>query len=301
MGSGREFLVQTGGKASDDKSVEAEDRPAIAAPLLWQSSGAEGDSSVMGVLIVWGFVGEDLSSDAVDILRIFATMAGAAIINLRLYTNLQKSFLRTLQSLANGLEARDDYTRGHSERVTQVSSLIADELGVPGDSIESLRNAALLHDIGKIGVPDAILRKAGKLTAEEWETMRRHPVVSEEICRPLGLADEVLFLIKHHQERLDAKGYPSGLAAQDQPLLLRILVVADSFDAMRSRRPYRDKMPEEELMSELNRSAGRTLDPTIVDALKRLMDSGDLGMIYEDYDRAIDGAVATKKPLKKAA
>ncbi len=302
VGSGREFMVQTGGKVSEEDDAEDDDRPAIAVPLLGESSGAEDGNSVLGVLIVWGYAGEDFGPDTVDILRIFATMAGAAIVNLRLYTNLQKSFLSTLQSLANGLEARDEYTRGHSDRVTHVSCMVAAELGVPGENIDSLRNAALLHDIGKIGVPDAILRKAGKLTAEEWETMRRHPVVSEEICRPLGLPGDVLFLIEHHQERLDGRGYPAGLAAQDQPMLLRILVVADSFDAMRSRRPYRDRMPQEELVSELNRSAGRTLDPTVVDALKRLLDRGDLDALYEDHDRMIEDTVSAKRdPKQKAA
>jgi HD-GYP domain-containing protein (c-di-GMP phosphodiesterase class II) len=148
-----------------------------------------------------------------------------------------------------------------------------------------LRNASLLHDIGKIGVADAVLRKAGKLTAEEWEMMRRHPVVSEQICLPLGLPEEVLFLVKHHHERLDSKGYPDGLSDKEQPLLLRILVVADCFDAMRSRRPYRDIMPEEDLRAELNKCAGRTLDPTVVDALIRLMDSGELDPVYEHHDK----------------
>lgn len=302
VGSAREFCVQIGGKASEGDDEKLDDRPAIAVPLLGQSSGQTTENSVLGVLLVWGYSGENFGPDALDILRIFAAIAGAAIVNLRLYTNLQRSFLSTLQTLANGLEARDEYTRGHSERVTQVSCLLAEELNVPTEASDSLRNAALLHDIGKIGVPDAILRKAGKLTVEEWETMRKHPEVSAEICRPLGLASEVLFLIEHHQERLDAKGYPAGLPAAEQPLLLRILVVADSFDAMRSRRPYRDVMPQEELVSELNRSAGRTLDPTVVEALKRLMDRGDMDAIYEEHDRAIgDVTMLRKQPSRKAA
>jgi putative nucleotidyltransferase with HDIG domain len=252
-------------------------------------------------VVIWGLAGEEFGPDALDILRIFAAIAGAAIVNLRLYTNMQKSFLRTLQSLANGLEARDEYTRGHSERVMQVACLIAEELAVPTESVDSLRNAAQLHDIGKIGVPDAILRKAGKLTVDEWETMRRHPIVSEEICRPLGLAPEVLFLIKHHHERIDAKGYPAGLPPHEQPLLQRILVVADSFDAMRSRRPYRDRVPEEELLGELNRSAGRTMDPTVVEALRHLMDRGDLDAVYEEHDRMTEGSVRVTKDIRRAA
>lgn len=303
MSSGREFLVRPGGRrdgasgrkanpeASADEatsSTPSNEHPAIAVPLLWHSSNSASENSVLGVLIVWGYAGEDFADDVLDILRIFATIAGAAIVNLRLYTNLQKSFLKTLQSLANGLEARDEYTRGHSERVMQVATLVASELGVASDSIDSLRNASLLHDIGKIGIPDGILRKAGKLTAEEWEQMRRHPIVSEEICSPLGLSSEVLFLIKHHHERLDGNGYPSGLHPQDLPLLQRILVVADSFDAMRSRRPYRDCMPREELIGELNRNAGRTLDPTVVDAVLHLMDNGNMDAVYAEHDSLID-------------
>jgi len=307
MNTGREFIVRTGSKAEQAEADperdarERDERPAMAVPLLWQSSSADNDCSVLGVLVIWGLPDENFGPDSLDILRIFAAIAGAAIVNLRLYTNLQRSFLRTLHSLANGLEARDEYTRGHSERVMQVACMIAEELGVPSESVESLRNAAQLHDIGKIGVPDAILRKAGKLTAEEWETMRRHPIVSEEICRPLGLAQEVLFLIKHHHERIDSKGYPAGLPAQEQPLLQRVLVVADSFDAMRSRRPYRDRMPEGELVSELNRSAGRTMDPTVVEALKRLMDRGDLEAVYEEHDRMTEGIIRVAKEIRKAA
>jgi len=302
MGSRREFLVRTGGKPGEDEASTSGDRAAIAVPLLGQSaeSSSESDSTVLGVLIVWSYPGEDFADDAVDILRIFAAIAGAAIVNLRLYTGLQQSFLRTLQSLAKGLEARDEYTRGHSDRVMQVACMVAEELDLPPESLEALRNASLLHDIGKIGVPDAILRKAGKLTAEEWETMRRHPIVSEEICRPLGLNEEVLFLILHHHERLDGKGYPNALPSQEQPLLQRILVVADSFDAMRSRRPYRDRMPQEELMGELNRSAGRTLDPTVVDALRRLMDRGDTDIIYEEHDRIIGNAFAPREQREAA-
>ena len=299
VNTGREFVVKSGGRSSEEDDVQKDDRPAMAAPLLWQS--ADDDNKVLGILMVWGQQDEDFGEDALDMLRIFAVIAGAAIVNLRLYTNLQKQFLRTLQSLANGLEARDEYTRGHSERVMQVSCMIANELQVPPDTIDVLRNASLLHDIGKIGVPDAILRKAGKLTVEEWETMRRHPIVSEEICRPLGLSPDVLFLIKHHHERLDGKGYPGGIPAQEQPLLQRILVVSDSFDAMRSRRPYRERMPQEELIGELNRSAGRTLDPTVVDALRRLIDRGDLEAVYEEHDRMIDGTMADMKARKKAA
>jgi putative nucleotidyltransferase with HDIG domain len=299
-GSGREFVVHVRGKQQGEAGVAESDRPLIAMPLLWQSSGTEGNASVMGVFVVWGTPGENFAEDAVDIMSIFAAISAGAIVNLRLYTNLQKSFLATLQSLAKGLEARDEYTRGHSDRVMQVACLIADGLGVSGEGVELLRNASLLHDIGKIGVSDAILRKAGKLTSEEWESMRRHPVVSEEICKPLGLPPEVLFLVKHHHERLDAKGYPEGLSDKDQPLILRILVVADAFDAMRSRRPYRDVMPEDDLRAELNKCAGRTMDPTVVDALIHLIDCGELAAVYQEHDRMVS-YVSIKGSSRQAA
>lgn len=285
INSGREFMVVPGAiNVTNEIDSNHDERAAIATPLLGQISNSSGEQTVLGVLIVWAYVGENLIDDAMDMLRIFSAIAGAALVNLKLYTNLKESFLNTLQSLARGLEARDEYTRGHSERVTQVALALAEELDVPAERIELLRNAALLHDIGKIGVPDAVLSKPGKLTQEEWETMRRHSIVSGEICRPLGLPEDVLFLITHHHERLDGKGYPSGLTAQELPFLQRILTVSDTFDAMRSRRPYRDSMPEEDLVAEFNRCAGRTLDPTVVDALKRLLFRRDLDSIYEEHD-----------------
>jgi len=295
VNSGRDFLVRPGGKPDENTAPGQDDRPVMATPLLWQASsparrspgegGAESESNVLGVLVVWGAVGADFDDDAVEIVRILAAISSAAIVNLRLYTNMQKTFVRTLQSLANSLEARDEYTQGHSERVMQVACMIAESLGVPAESLDSLRNASLLHDIGKIGIPDAILKKAGKLTSEEWESMRRHPGVSEEICRPLGLGSDILFLIKHHHERLDAKGYPAGLQAQEQPLLQRILVASDVFDAMRSRRPYRSSMSREDIRVELHRSAGRTMDPTVVDALIQLMDSEEMDSVYQKHDQ----------------
>ncbi|MFQ3549887.1 MAG: HD domain-containing phosphohydrolase [Armatimonadota bacterium] len=289
LGSGREIMIQAGGRHSEDDEGEKSQQAIIAVPMLWHDKNKDNPNQVVGILMLWGYPNEDFGPDAMDIARIFAAMADAAIINLKLFTNLQKSFVSTLQSLANGLEARDEYTRGHSERVMTVACMIAEEIGVEQESIDLLRNAALLHDIGKIGVPDNVLRKAGKLTSEEWEAMRKHPVVSAEICEPLGLHPDVLFLIKHHQEKLDGKGYPSGLSAEEQPLLLRILVVADAFDAMRSRRPYRDRMPQDELEAELNRCAGRTMDPTVVDALKKLMNRGEMDSVYASHDKAIEG------------
>ncbi len=280
--TGRELLTQPGQKMPSDTGDSACISIA-AAPLVWASQGSTGQD-VLGVIMVWNTPGVSFSNDDLDLTQALAALASVGIVNLRLYTDLQTSFLRTLQSLAKSLEARDGYTQGHSDRIAKVACTLANYMHVPSESIEMLRNAALLHDIGKVGVPDAVLRKSGKLTAEEWEIMRRHPIVSEEICRPLGLPEEVLFLVLHHQERLDGKGYPSGLEAHEQPLLLRILALADTFDAMRSKRPYRDPMPREELLAELNRCAGRVFDPTVVEALKALIENGELDQFYAEMD-----------------
>jgi putative nucleotidyltransferase with HDIG domain len=301
VSTGREFLSRSSGKNDGEVNAARDEPPSIAVPLIWESSASSGEGRVLGVMVVVGFPGRNFHEDALSVVRIFAAISSTAIINLRLYTNLQKSFLRTLQSLANGLEARDEYTRGHSDRVMNVACMIAEELNVPDTSLHVLRNASLLHDIGKIGVPDAMLKKAGKLTAEEWETMRRHPLVSEEICRPLGLPADVLFLIKHHHERLDSKGYPSGLGPRDQPLLQRILVVADTFDAMRSRRPYRDPMPKEDLRLELSRCAGISMDPTVVETLLSLLERGDFDSVYAEHDRLTQYVATARPELREAA
>lgn len=283
--SGRALLTQPGAR-SGDQDVQQTSVSTASAPLVWTSDRG-GPEDVIGVILVWHIPGHVFSKDDLELVQALAALASVGIVNLRLYKDLQTAFFRTLQSLAKSLEARDEYTQGHSDRVTQVACVLAKRMSVDNAGIEILRRAGPLHDLGKVGVPDAILRKTGKLTAEEWELMRKHPIIAEEICRPLGLPDEVRFLVKHHHERLDGKGYPSGLPGDEQPLLLRILAVADCFDALRSRRPYREPMTRSELIIEFNRLAGRLFDPTVVEALKGLIEGGELDDIYAAMDAEI--------------
>jgi HD-GYP domain-containing protein (c-di-GMP phosphodiesterase class II) len=153
-------------------------------------------------------------------------------------------------------------------------------MGFGAEAMEELRIGTTLHDIGKIGVPDAILNKAAKLTDEEFDLMKAHPVIGYEICRPLMLSEGVLMLIRNHHEKLDGSGYPDGLKGGELPLSLRVICVSDAFDAMSSRRPYRNVMDINKVISELSRGAGIQFDPVVVEILKDLLQDGSLNPIY---------------------
>jgi putative nucleotidyltransferase with HDIG domain len=186
-----------------------------------------------------------------------------------LYQRLQRGICQSLLGLANALEAKDPYTRGHSERVGQWSRRLAATLGLPRAEVESVAQAGLLHDIGKIGVPEAVLGKRGPLEAGEWVQMRQHPLIGAQIIAPFEFLAGVE-AIRHHHERWDGSGYPDGLAGEAIPLGARIVAVADVYDALTSTRPYRSAMTAEEAQEYLLAEAGRTLDQRLVTALVRL-------------------------------
>jgi HD-GYP domain-containing protein (c-di-GMP phosphodiesterase class II) len=181
-----------------------------------------------------------------------------------LYVRLQRSIGQSLLGLANALEAKDPYTRGHSERVGEWSRRIAAGLGLPGPEVETIAQAGLLHDLGKIGVPEAILRKRGPLDAGEWSVMRRHPVIGAQIVAPFDCLAGAAVVIRHHHERRDGSGYPDGLVGDAIPLGARIVAVADVFDALTSERPYRAALPLEAALEHLASEAGRLLDDDVV-------------------------------------
>jgi putative nucleotidyltransferase with HDIG domain len=176
-----------------------------------------------------------------------------------------------IRTLAEALEARDHYTQGHSSRVSEVAVLLARELGLSREEQEIVRHGCLLHDIGKIHVPDAVLRKPGALTDEEFGLMKKHPVIGESICRPLIFARPFLDIIRHHHERWDGRGYPDGLAGEEISLHARIAAIADAWDAMTSDRPYRDALPFPVAFSRLEEGAGTQWDPGLIDQFLRVM------------------------------
>jgi len=182
----------------------------------------------------------------------------------RLYQQVQRSIYQSLLGLANALEAKDPYTRGHSERVGAVSRSLAQALGLSTPEAEAIGQAGLLHDIGKIGVPEAVLRKRGDLEPDEWVLMRRHPLIGAQIVSPFEFFAAGALTIRHHHERCDGSGYPDGLSGEAIPLGARIVAVVDVFDALTSDRPYRAALPPGAALEHLRGQAGRTLDARTV-------------------------------------
>ncbi len=193
----------------------------------------------------------------------------------RLYQQLQRSVYQSLVGLCVALEAKDAYTRGHGERVGAWSRRLAARLGLPSDQVERVGQAGLLHDIGKIGVPESVLRKRGALDEDEWSAMRRHPLIGAQIVGPFETLAGVDVLIRHHHERLDGHGYPDGLVGEAIPLGSRIIAVADVYDALTSERPYRAAWPHARALACLAEQAGTTLDARVMTAFATLL--GDVG------------------------
>jgi HD-GYP domain-containing protein (c-di-GMP phosphodiesterase class II) len=189
----------------------------------------------------------------------------------RLYHQLQRAICQSLLGLANALEAKDPSTHGHSERVGAWGRRLATALGLPADEVDTIAKAGLLHDIGKIGVPETVLRKRGALDADEWALMRNHPVIGAQIVAPFDFFAGGAIVIRHHHERWDGTGYPDGLTGESIPLGARIVAVADVFDALTSDRPYRAALPAATALQYLIQEAGRTLDADVVAALLGLV------------------------------
>jgi HD-GYP domain-containing protein (c-di-GMP phosphodiesterase class II) len=174
-----------------------------------------------------------------------------------------------IRSMINAIDAKDSYTCGHSDRVAEYARLIARELSLDLNQCEQIYMTGLLHDVGKIGVPDEVLNKPGQLTDSEFELIKQHPVIGFEILKHLENLDYVLPGVLHHHEAIDGSGYPHGLQGSEIPLEARILAVADAYDAMTSDRPYRRGMPGEKAEAILRNGAGRQWDPDCVDAFFR--------------------------------
>ncbi|HEX9919868.1 MAG TPA: HD domain-containing phosphohydrolase [Candidatus Methylomirabilis sp.] len=207
-----------------------------------------------------------------DLVMTFCNQIAIALENARLYEDLKDSYISSVQSLALALEAKDPYTRGHSERVTAYALQITEEMGLGKEISEALQCAGLLHDIGKIGIEEGILHKRGILEREEYEVMKRHPLIGANILHPISFSGEDLFLIRHHHESFDGGGYPDGLSGGHIPIGARILKVADSYDAMTSDRPYRSGLSTGKAKAELFAKSGQQFDPSVVEAFLRVLE-----------------------------
>ncbi|MDQ2813326.1 MAG: HD-GYP domain-containing protein [Actinomycetota bacterium] len=182
------------------------------------------------------------------------------------FAEQQRAYEATVGALCQAVETKDFYTRGHSDRVSRGSVMIAHEIGMRSDRVEAIRYAGMLHDVGKLGVPTKVLQKTGKLTEEEYAAIQLHPMRGLDIVREIGFLDEALAGIMHHHERIDGRGYPMGLAGDEIPEFARVLAVADAFDSMTSTRSYRGARPNDEAIAELRKWSGTQFDPAFVDA-----------------------------------
>lgn len=191
---------------------------------------------------------------------------------------LRTAYIQTIRALAEAIDAKDAYTRGHSERVAVYSSRLGHQMGLRKELIERIYFAGLLHDVGKIGIPDAIITKPSRLNHEEYEEIKKHPEIGAKILEPVEFLHSIVPCVRHHHEWFDGSqsGYPSRLAGDQIPLPSRVIVVADTVEAMTSDRPYRKALPIDVVVAELHKYSGSQFDPVVVDAfLKLLNDEGD--------------------------
>ncbi len=217
---------------------------------------------------------EELDEATWSLLDSVGDELGVIVDNIRLYDNLRQAYLSTIMALAEAVDARDSHTMGHSGRVSAFAVAIAEHMGLPGESVLSIRDAGYLHDVGKIGTPDAVLHKEDNLTPEEMITMRRHPGTSHKILEHASIPNEIKLMIKHHHEHFDGAGYPDGLAGNSIPVGARILSVADAFEAMTSGRPYRQAMTREDAIAELRQCSGSQFDPEVVEIFLEVLEAG---------------------------
>lgn len=189
------------------------------------------------------------------------------------YHKLEQAYMESIETLRFTVEAKDTYTRGHSDRVSAYSVLIGEKLGLSSEDINTLKVGGLFHDIGKIGVPDSILLKNAKLTDEEYSEIKNHPAIGAHILSNATIFKDVIPVVKHHHERYDGNGYPGKLKGEEIPFLARISAVADAFDAMTSRRTYRDSMDLDFVKTEIERCKGTQFDPACADAFLDILNN----------------------------
>lgn len=244
-------------------------RELIMAPLI-------GGKECFGFLAVFNHSqGKEFGTVEASLVGSIAAILGSHSSNLLLYRQQEESLAGIIRALTAAIDAKDAYTCGHSDRVARVAVRLAQELGVEPRLLHTIYLAGLLHDIGKIGTSEAILRKPGKLTDEEYEHIKQHPRIGYRILMDLKHLSGVLPAVLHHHERWDGGGYPAGLAGEEIPLAARIIAVADAFDAMGSNRAYRSRLPDEKIDAILREGAGKQWDPAVIEAFFRIRDELD--------------------------
>ncbi|NOG85608.1 MAG: response regulator [Planctomycetes bacterium] len=238
------------------------------------------DKKFFGVMNVTDKIsGEDFFESDLNFLCTVANQISIALENAELYKAIEENCFNTVKFLANVLEAKDFYTSGHSQRVSEYASSIADLVGVSSQEKKTLNHAAQLHDIGKVGIPELILNKPDKLDESEFKMVQSHPIVGESIVEPLDFLKEAKCLIRGHHESFDGSGYPDKLGGDEIPILTKIMTIADAFDAITSKRIYRSPKKVDDAILELRRMSGVQFDPSLIDAFA----SSEIVKIKSDY------------------
>jgi HD-GYP domain-containing protein (c-di-GMP phosphodiesterase class II) len=221
---------------------------------------------VIGVLVAGNKQGSDSMASSVDIKLLSASASQLAIFleNASLYEDLNATFIGTLEALSSAIDAKDRYTCGHSKRVALLTADLARAAGLEKEQVDRFQICGIVHDIGKIGVPESVLLKDGKLTDEEFDKIRMHPEIGARILRDIPNLEDIIEGVLHHHERFDGNGYPHGIAGTKIPLVARMIAIADTFDAMSSNRTYRPAMAHEDVLIELKRVMGTQFDPELV-------------------------------------
>jgi response regulator RpfG family c-di-GMP phosphodiesterase len=282
-----------GEAALEQKIVQVDDlkssEPLLIRSALFKSEGFESyigipliaKGQVVGVMEIFQRSMFSPEPDWLDYLKTLAGQAAIAIDNSLLFSNLQRANLElelaydnTLEGWSTALELRDMETEGHSQRVTEWTVKLATEMGIPDEEIVQIKRGALLHDIGKMGVPDHILLKPGPLTDDEWDIMKMHPVYAYKLLSPIPFLQDALDIPYYHHERWDGSGYPKGLKEKEIPLAARIFAVVDVFDALSSDRPYRKAWKKEKIIEYIKKQSGVIFDPEVVDALLSMEENG---------------------------
>jgi len=206
------------------------------------------------------------------LLTIITDEAAITIENMRLYQDMKDVYIGTINALARAIDARDPYNRGHTDRVTRYAVQIARNMGLNSLLIENIRFASLIHDIGKIAIPDHILQKKDPLTKAEWEVIKEHSQKGEELISGIEFLDRVAPLVLYHHESFDGRGYPEGLKGEEIPIGARIITVADAYDAMTSDRPYKMGFDKDEAVKELKKNSGTQFDPEVVRVMMKILE-----------------------------
>jgi HD-GYP domain-containing protein (c-di-GMP phosphodiesterase class II) len=260
---------------------------------------------IIGVLEIFNRTVFVPDSEWLEFLEALAGQTAIALNNAQLIeelryanVNLSQAYDRTLEGWSNALELRDDETEGHAQRVADMALCLAAYMGLPDVDLRQIRRGALLHDIGKIGIPDHVLLNPGPLNDEQWKIMRMHPQFAYDLLAPIEFLRPALDIPYCHHERWDGSGYPHGLSGEQIPLSARIFAVVDVWDALLSNRPYRRAWPEEKVLAHLRHQAGKGFDPQVVEAFLEMI-SADTGEMVNLRAEKIKHKIGTGQLVEK--